>query len=102
LSVADIGLTLTETGLEEPPQEASPTARKLKRQICKYRITGIRVTLHGLELPAGEKVGFEGWDVADNAPSCGRKQKKPLIGGLLEGAWLLVAGAGFEPATFGL
>ena len=38
--------------------------------------------------------------MAENAPAA-RGKIKPLIGGLRIGAVLLVAGAGFEPATFG-
>jgi hypothetical protein len=39
-SVADMGLTFTETGFEEPPQEASAITATDSRASCKCRITG--------------------------------------------------------------
>jgi hypothetical protein len=57
-SVADIGLTFTETGFEEPQQEESPNTRKIRTQICKYRIAGIRVTLNGFRAARCRKGGL--------------------------------------------
>jgi hypothetical protein len=46
-NVADMGLTLTDTGFEEPPHEARAITRKLRKQICKYRITESESLLMG-------------------------------------------------------